>query len=1009
MTSINTNVGALTAHKNMLEQSSKMEDAMTRLSSGLRINSAADDAAGSAIASKMESQVRSLGVAIRNSYDAISMTQTAEGALGEMENILQRVRELSVQAGNSTLSSVDRSMIQSEVDALLKEVDAIAGDTNFNGVNLLSGANSTVNFQIGINANDSLEVSLQKSDTQALGLAGSKGVSTLTSERIAKTDYSATGASIAKADVKINGFDALSAAYSTNLSSNSNAALAIATAINLQTGVHGATADAFNTLQSVDKGPFSQTSTFTINSNTVALATSYTSLVDNINEAVSGVVAVLNSDNTITLSNKTGAEIVIAEGSGTTGAADVGFTAGTYTGMVSLENNDGSKVRIEAGNSTNGYASGLGTIADVNALGFNESSDGNVTESAVVSGAAIVADEISLNDVLIGPSDNGTAFSIAAAINDKTAEHGVTANAKTQAELRLNTTSIPSQMSINGNNVILSTAVDIAGVVSAINTANIGDIRASANADGKLVLTSESGVDIKISHNTSSDFIESYKDINGTESNYGIQKGIQDRDYVVAAATINTTATLTDAVQANTNLNSFVTITETAGANAQTGVTYTIVGTDMNGNALTETLTGPAVSQTVVGTNVFKTITSVTTDATTTGAVSVGLMKTSTDVDSLVTSTDIGAAGDYTLNGALANNTDLDSFVMFTSTANLSTGTFTVTGTDRFGNAISESLAGGNTVPVQTTKRFGSVTSISANSDLGVVTIGTTRNFAALQGTGASSTEETYSVSGLAASQDPAAAGALTLKTSGPAVFTDLGAVVNIHNSGATDESDMTFTIVGTDMNGQAQTETIVGASSNAAPATGTKIFKTISSASISGNGDAISLGLTSVYDSFNVRGNLSLSTDKNSTIKIDTVVADNVSAMTSGSGSVETSLQKIGLQKQGQSFEVSGAGLDMLTEAGAAKSLADIDAAITQVSSFRASFGAVENRIDAAINNLNTLKLNTEASQARIQDADFAAETSKMTKAQILSQAATSMLAQANASKQNLLALLQG
>ena len=1008
MTSINTNVGALTAHKNMLEQSSKMEDAMTRLSSGLRINSAADDAAGSAIASKMESQVRSLGVAIRNSYDAISMTQTAEGALGEMENILQRVRELSVQAGNSTLSAVDRSMIQSEVDALLKEVDAIAGDTNFNGVNLLSGANASVNFQIGINADDSLEVNLQKSDTQALGLSGSKGVSTLTSERISKTNYAATGASLAKADVKINGFDALSTAFSTNLSSNSNAAKAIADAINLQTGVHGATADAFNTLTSVAKGPFAQTSTFTINGDTVALATSYSKLVENINEAVSGIVAALNSDNTITLSNKTGSEIVIAEGSGTTGAADVGFTAGTYTGMISLENNDGSKVRIEAGNSVNGYANGLGTIADVNALGFNESSDGNVLESAVVSGAAIVADELSINDVLVGPSDNGTAFSIAKAINQKTAEHGVTANAKTQAELRLNTTSIPSQMSINGNNVILSTAVDVSGVVSAINTANIGDIRATANSDGKLVLTSESGVDIKVSHNTSSDFIESYKDINGTESHYGIQKGIQDRDYVVTAATINTSATLTAAVQANTNLNSFVTITETAGANAQTGVTYTIVGTDMNGNALTETLTGPAISQTVVGTNVFKTITSVSTDGTTTGAVSVGLMKTSTDVDSLVTSTDIGAAGEYTLNGALANNTDLDAFIMFTSTANLATGTFTVTGTDRFGNAISESLAGGNTVPKQTTKRFGSVTSISADRDVGVVTIGTTRNFAALQGTGATSTEETLGVSGLMTSADPGGAGALTLNGA-LKDYTDLGAVVNIHNTGATDESDMTFTIVGTDMNGQAQTETIVGASSNAAPATGTKIFKTISSASISGDGDAISIGLTSVYDSFNVRGNLSLSTDKNSTIKIDTVAADNVTAMTAGSGGVETSLQKIGLQKQGQSFEVTGAGLDMLTEAGALKSLADIDAAITQVSSFRASFGAVENRIDAAINNLNTLKLNTEASQARIQDADFAAETSRMTKAQILSQAATSMLAQANASKQNLLALLQG
>ena len=91
---------------------------MERLSSGLRINSAADDAAGSAIASKMEAQVRSLGVAIRNANDAISITQTAEGALGEVENILQRMRELSVQAGNSTLNSADRAQIQNEINQL---------------------------------------------------------------------------------------------------------------------------------------------------------------------------------------------------------------------------------------------------------------------------------------------------------------------------------------------------------------------------------------------------------------------------------------------------------------------------------------------------------------------------------------------------------------------------------------------------------------------------------------------------------------------------------------------------------------------------------------------------------------------------------------------------------------------------------------------------------------------------------------------------------------------------
>ena len=121
--SINTNISALKAQNNMIKLNNNLDQAMTRLSSGLRINSAADDAAGSAISSKMESQVRSLGVAIRNSYDAISMTQTAEGALGEVENMLQRIRELAVQAGNSTLSDSDRTMIQSEVTALTAEID----------------------------------------------------------------------------------------------------------------------------------------------------------------------------------------------------------------------------------------------------------------------------------------------------------------------------------------------------------------------------------------------------------------------------------------------------------------------------------------------------------------------------------------------------------------------------------------------------------------------------------------------------------------------------------------------------------------------------------------------------------------------------------------------------------------------------------------------------------------------------------------------------------------------
>jgi flagellin len=126
------------------------------------------------------------------------------------------------------------------------------------------------------------------------------------------------------------------------------------------------------------------------------------------------------------------------------------------------------------------------------------------------------------------------------------------------------------------------------------------------------------------------------------------------------------------------------------------------------------------------------------------------------------------------------------------------------------------------------------------------------------------------------------------------------------------------------------------------------------------------------------------------------------------GFATTETVLQKMGLQNQSQSFEIQGTKLAVDSLANATASLAVIDSAINKISSFRSSFGAVENRIDASISNLTTLKVNTEAAQSRISDADFAAETSSLTKAQILSQAATSMLAQAGKAQQNVLQLLQ-
>ena len=150
---INTIIASLNAQRNLNTSQQDSNVALQRLSSGLRINSAKDDAAGLAISERFTSQIKGLNQAIRNANDGISLAQTAEGALEETTNILQRIRELSVQSANSTNSSSDRSALQGEVNQLKQELDRIAGTTQFNGLNLLDGSFTAQSFQVGANAN----------------------------------------------------------------------------------------------------------------------------------------------------------------------------------------------------------------------------------------------------------------------------------------------------------------------------------------------------------------------------------------------------------------------------------------------------------------------------------------------------------------------------------------------------------------------------------------------------------------------------------------------------------------------------------------------------------------------------------------------------------------------------------------------------------------------------------------------------------------------------------------
>ena len=157
---INTNLNSINAQRNLSMSQSSLSISMQRLSSGLRVNSAKDDAAGLAIAERMTSQVRGMNVAIRNANDGISMSQTAEGAMGKVTDSLQRMRELSVQAANATNSASDKDSLDKEFGELSKEIQRVLGGTSFNGMNMLGSNAGVFQFQVGANttSNDTIDI-----------------------------------------------------------------------------------------------------------------------------------------------------------------------------------------------------------------------------------------------------------------------------------------------------------------------------------------------------------------------------------------------------------------------------------------------------------------------------------------------------------------------------------------------------------------------------------------------------------------------------------------------------------------------------------------------------------------------------------------------------------------------------------------------------------------------------------------------------------------------------------
>ncbi|MBB4152329.1 flagellin [Sphingomonas jinjuensis] len=407
MTVIGTNSSALRAANASMGANQALSTAMERLSTGKRINSAKDDAAGLAIASRMNSQIKSMAVAVRNANDGISMAQTAEGALGEVTSMLQRMKELATQSANGTLGTSERAALQSEVTQLTSQINDISKSTNFNGLNLLDGSVKNLKLQVGTNATNTVSVSLAGASTDDLGLAN-KGQSIT-----GRVTGGAVGATLL-----INGQVAFTGGTTV---ATSNAAKDLASKINANSAL-GVTATASNSY-STTGAVSGAIAAGTINGKAIGAQTDAASLVKTINSnaATYGVTAEIETDGRITLSNTDGSEISASGSAFGTVSAQQGF--------VSMTNKDGSALTISS------------TVAtDLSRTGLNASDGQSITGAAVTQDVALAAGALKINGVAVGAAaatSSGTPTAQAAlyitAINAVTSTSGVVASAGTTA------------------------------------------------------------------------------------------------------------------------------------------------------------------------------------------------------------------------------------------------------------------------------------------------------------------------------------------------------------------------------------------------------------------------------------------------------------------------------------------------------------------------------------------------------------------------------------------------
>ena len=992
MTVINTNTASINAQFNLNKVNKEMEKAMEQLSSGKRINSAADDAAGLSISTRMESQIRGLNQAMRNAADGNSLAQTAEGAMEEVTNMLQRMRELALQASNSVNNDQDRAAIDAEVEQLTTEISRIAGETTFNGQNILDGSFMGASIQVGMNVGESIDFDLFDMGANSLGR------SALTNSSLVNVAASAQGTTATEtvASLTFTGPDT----YTFNVEGIS---------------VSGVLAES---TMSQDLRSLANTINNNLNqanvTEVVASASNGGITLTNVNGdniAVNNFSSVGNGAASFSVVEGTGDAVYLNDtqpvqltGAATgTPASDTGVElALTLGGEYSFKVN-GAQVNIAASDTTDAaveakLVTALGTGyqvfkhgdvvgADFAADATGYAATGTMNLGAADSGRFVIYNPESgksVNITQFQATDGQTAGvqgtiraaggQTEAVLVDGTNQFTVADDATNPTTLDLEFSSVSSDYQLVIDDVaILVTGDDLAAgtagqkLIADLNAHFLARDNDSGAAAGLGSLGNTTDTDGDGTPGDVGDDAETVFTFEVVQngSSLSIKKAASEGDLNVKLNNLDaaalTVANIVDgitgedpsarngvaasAVAGSGPVDAFAAVAASSGAfyvNDAAGAKQAATAIDLNA-------TGTAIYTTAESTNTVATLT----------ASGAGGYTFTVDVGGSPTASIATAASATNANQMVADiNTELASAGITTATARLDPS---------------------NSMAVIIEDTTGAAVSLTGFTSPG----GETLTFAPSAGQGTTVVlDDSQSVNAATAG----AAGLADATTATLVFDANINDFASFKISDGTDVATIRRTTIASGDHADLQTEI-------------TSAFAE------SGMTDITATVLTDGVGKVTV----ALTNTKGGEINVSNFKTDGLTRASfnpdAGQGAAEILDDNAANAATGKSVaDISVATVDMAQAA-----LETIDNAIQQINDERGKLGAIQNRLDHTISNLGNVVINTEASQSRIQDADFAKVTGDLTKAQIMSQAATAMLAQANASKQGVLSLLQG